>query len=94
MAQLRRRTHGARRVVSALHPTSCRHNIGVDWRLLHRQCPDLTPAGLIDTLRLARTLDRTTRNNLAALIQRFELTDDVNRLAVGSTPQLFVSDPR
>ena len=33
------------------------HNIGVDWRLLHRRCPDLAPTGLIDTLRLARTLD-------------------------------------
>jgi len=32
------------------------HNIGVDWRLLHGQCPTITPAGLIDTLRLARAL--------------------------------------
>ena len=32
------------------------HNIGVDWRLLHRRYPVITPAGLIDTLRLARHL--------------------------------------
>ncbi len=32
------------------------HNIGVDWRLLHRRCPSIRPAGIIDTLRLARHL--------------------------------------
>lgn len=30
------------------------HNVGVDWRLLHRRCPSIRPAALIDTLRLAR----------------------------------------
>lgn len=29
------------------------HNIGVDWRLLHRHRPTVNPAGLIDTLRPA-----------------------------------------
>jgi DNA polymerase-3 subunit epsilon len=30
------------------------HNVGVDWRLLHRKCPEIQPEALIDTLRLAR----------------------------------------
>lgn len=30
------------------------HNVGVDWRLLHRRHPAIAPAALIDTLRLAR----------------------------------------
>ena len=30
------------------------HNVSVDWRLLQRRCPAIQPAGLIDTLRLAR----------------------------------------
>lgn len=68
------------------------HNIGVDWRLLHRRCPGITPAGLIDTLRLARTIDPATRNGLQALADRFGLTDDVNRLAAGSAPHRALWD--
>jgi len=68
------------------------HNIGVDWRLLHRKCPDITPAGLIDTLRLARTIDRKAGNSLAALIDRYALTSDVNRLASGSVPHRALWD--
>jgi DNA polymerase III subunit epsilon len=30
------------------------HNVGVDWRLLHRRCPHVNPGALVDTLRLAR----------------------------------------
>jgi DNA polymerase III subunit epsilon len=60
------------------------HNVGVDWRLLHCRLPDVTPAGLIDTLRLARTVDPTVRNGLGLLVERFGLTDAVNRLAPGS----------
>jgi DNA polymerase-3 subunit epsilon len=47
------------------------HNVGVDWRLLHRRCPTITPAGLIDTLRLARKIDPEAQHGLAALIERY-----------------------
>ena len=68
------------------------HNIGVDWRLLHRRCPDLAPAGLIDTLRLARTIDRKAGNSLSALVERFALVGEVNRLAQGSVPHRALWD--
>jgi DNA polymerase III epsilon subunit-like protein len=68
------------------------HNIGVDWRLLHRRCSDLAPAGLIDTLRLARTIDRKASNSLSALVERFALVGAVNRLAQGSVPHRALWD--
>jgi DNA polymerase III epsilon subunit-like protein len=68
------------------------HNIGVDWRLLRRRCPHLQPVGLIDTLRLARAVDRKASNNLAALVERFALGDEVNRLAAGSVPHRALWD--
>lgn len=61
------------------------HNVGVDWRLLHRRCPTITPAGLIDTLRLARKIDARAVQGLATLLDRHGLTSQVNRLAPGST---------
>lgn len=42
------------------------HNIGVDWWLLHRHCPTVNRAGLIDTLRLARWLSLNTGNSLTS----------------------------
>lgn len=68
------------------------HNIGIDWRLLHRRCPDVIPAGLIDTRRLARTLDPVQRHDLGAVIRRLGLGDVVTRLAVGSAPHRALWD--
>lgn len=50
------------------------HNVGVDWRLLHRRYPAIAPAALIDTLRLARYLKLGTKNSLSALTAQLELT--------------------
>src|SRR5215472_3029258 len=41
------------------------HNVRVDWRLLHRRYPTITPAALIDTLRLARYLKLGRKNSLS-----------------------------
>jgi DNA polymerase III epsilon subunit-like protein len=68
------------------------HNIGVDWRLLHRRYPAITPAALVDTLRLARHLKLGTKNSLGALSTRLELTDHIERLAVGSQPHRALWD--
>lgn len=58
------------------------HNVSVDWRLLQRRCPAIQPAGLIDTLRLARHVHPSLRQrNLGALIEHYTLTDQVSRLA-------------
>ncbi|MGH3190390.1 MAG: 3'-5' exonuclease [Streptosporangiaceae bacterium] len=68
------------------------HNIGVDWRLLHRRYPAIMPAGLIDTLRLARHLKLGRKNGLAALADQLELTPQVDRLADGSQPHRALWD--
>jgi DNA polymerase-3 subunit epsilon len=68
------------------------HNVGVDWRLLHRRCPSITPAGLIDTLRLARTTALAANHSLGHLVESFRLTDMVNNLAIGSTPHRALWD--
>ena len=68
------------------------HNIGVDWRLLHRRYPDITAAGLIDTLRLARHLQPGSKNGLASLVSQLELTSQVDRLAAGSQPHRALWD--
>lgn len=68
------------------------HNVGVDWRLLHRRCPTITPAGLIDTLRLARKIDPKAQQGLATLLDRHGLTSRVNCLAPGSTPHRALWD--
>ncbi len=61
------------------------HNVGVDWRLLHRRCPSVRPADLLDTLRLARLAHpRETGNSLAKLLDRHQLTRQVTQLAPGS----------
>jgi DNA polymerase-3 subunit epsilon len=69
------------------------HNIGVDWRLLHRRCPGIQPAGLIDTLRLARHLHPDDkRNSLTALLDRCDLTEEVTHSAPGSQPHRALWD--
>jgi DNA polymerase III epsilon subunit-like protein len=62
------------------------HNVGVDWRLLHRRFPAITPTALIDTLRLARHLNLDSKNSLSALTAHLGLTAQVERLAAGSQP--------
>jgi DNA polymerase-3 subunit epsilon len=69
------------------------HNIGVDWRLLHRRCPSIQPVGLIDTLRLARLARPGEKgNNLAKLLDRYQLTGTVTQLAAGSQPHRALWD--
>src|ERR1019366_1340754 len=63
------------------------HNVGVDYRLLRRRCPDIKPRALIDTLRLARHLNPALkRNALGELLERHGLTADVTRLVPDSQP--------
>jgi DNA polymerase III subunit epsilon len=68
------------------------HNVGVDWRLLHRRHPAITPAALIDTLRLARHLKLGTKNSLSALTTQLELTPQIERLAADSQPHRALWD--
>jgi DNA polymerase III subunit epsilon len=68
------------------------HNIGVDWRLLHRRYPTITPTALIDTLRLARHLKLGSKNSLSALTAQFDLTPGIDRLADGSHPHRALWD--
>lgn len=61
------------------------HNITVDWRLLHRKCPSVQPAGLLDTLRLARLAPPGAKGDrLTALLDRRQLTAHVAQIARGS----------
>jgi DNA polymerase III epsilon subunit-like protein len=68
------------------------HNIGVDWRLLHRHCPSIHIAGLIDTYRLARTIPTTGSRGLTALLDAHHLTDQVNAAAPASAPHRALWD--
>jgi len=68
------------------------HNVGVDWRLLHRRCPRLTPVGLLDTLRLARHLQLPGKRSLTALLASFNLTSRVTATAPGSQPHRALWD--
>jgi DNA polymerase III subunit epsilon len=68
------------------------HNIGVDWRLLQRHWPHLHPAGLLDTLRLARHLHRDGSRSLTSLLQRHALTQRVIQIAPGSQPHRALWD--
>lgn len=68
------------------------HNVGVDWRLLHRRYPAITPVALVDTLRLARHLKIGAKNSLSALTDLLELTDQVEALAAGSQPHRALWD--
>ena len=66
------------------------HNIGVDWRLLHRRCPTVNPAGLID--RLARWLRLNTGNNLTQLLDHLGVTGQVNAAAAHARPHRALWD--
>ena len=69
------------------------HNVGVDYRLLRRRCPDIKPRALIDTLRLARHLNPALkRNALGELLERHGLTADVTRLVPDSQPHRALWD--
>src|SRR5689334_17839905 len=48
------------------------HNISVDWRLLHRRCPTIRIAGLIDTHRLAKALPSRSKHSLTALLTYYD----------------------
>ena len=69
------------------------HNVGVDWRLLSRQCPGIRIIALIDTLRLARHLQPQAKgNSLTTLLDRYQLTGTVTRLAPESQPHRALWD--
>jgi DNA polymerase III subunit epsilon len=68
------------------------HNVGVDWRLLHRRHPAIAPAALIDTLRLARHLKLGAKNSLDALSAQLHLRPEIERLAPGSQPHRALWD--
>ncbi|WP_331461187.1 3'-5' exonuclease [Micromonospora tarapacensis] len=68
------------------------HNIGVDWRLLHRHLPDLTVAGLIDTMRLARAATIPGKLGLTDLLAHLQLTAAVTAAAPGSQPHRALWD--
>jgi DNA polymerase III subunit epsilon len=68
------------------------HNVGLDWRLLHRRYPAIAPAALIDTLRLARRLNLDSKNSLGALTAHLGLTAQVEGLAAGSQPHRALWD--
>lgn len=55
-------------------------------------CPEVAPAGLLDTLRLARSLKLGSKNSLTALIDQLDLTSQVERLASGSQPHRALWD--
>jgi DNA polymerase-3 subunit epsilon len=67
------------------------HNVSVDWRLLHRHLPGLRPAGLLDTLALARALGQAERS-LSALTERMGLAQLVEASAPGSQPHRALWD--
>jgi len=61
------------------------HNVNVDWRLLSRRLPGLRPAGLLDTLTLARTMDVPDRS-LSALVESLRLREAMLAAAGDSQP--------
>lgn len=69
------------------------HNVRVDWRLLHRRYPAIVPAGLLDTLRLARALEPATKgHSLTAWLDRTGLTEEVTQTASASQPHRALWD--
>jgi DNA polymerase-3 subunit epsilon/exodeoxyribonuclease X len=69
------------------------HNVGVDYRLLRRRCPQIRPRALIDTLRLARHVKPATKgNSLGALLDQHNLTAEVTRLVPDSQPHRALWD--
>ncbi|BEL05824.1 hypothetical protein Q0Z83_040150 [Actinoplanes sichuanensis] len=68
------------------------HNIAVDWRLLHRHLPDLTIAGLIDTMRLAKAAAIPGKLGLTDLLTHLQLMTAVTAAAPGSQPHRALWD--
>ena len=69
------------------------HNIGEDWTLLHRSCPRLDVAGLIDTLVLAeRVRGRSGGAALTALLDEYHLTAWVHAAVSGGQPHRALWD--
>jgi DNA polymerase III subunit epsilon len=69
------------------------HNVGVDYRLLCRRCPDIRPRALIDTLRLARHVNPAKEgNSLGALLSRHRLTAEVTSLVPDGQPHRALWD--
>jgi DNA polymerase-3 subunit epsilon len=68
------------------------HNVGVDWRLLHRHLPELTVAGLIDTHRLAKSVAVSGRLSLTDLLSRLNLSGTVSAAAPHSRPHRALWD--
>jgi DNA polymerase III epsilon subunit-like protein len=68
------------------------HNVGVDWRLLHRHCPSITPVGLLDTYKLARQVTTSGSRALANLLDAFDLTERVHAAAPGGRPHRALWD--
>ncbi|MFB9178571.1 3'-5' exonuclease [Dactylosporangium sucinum] len=68
------------------------HNIGVDWRLLHRRCPTIAPAALLDTYKLARSLISAGPHSLSSLINALDLTATANAAAPGGRPHRALWD--
>lgn len=68
------------------------HNVSVDWKLVHLRHPSVRPAGLIDTLRLARHLQIPAPRGLGALLDRFGLRDEVKTLVPKGRPHRALWD--
>ena len=68
------------------------HNIGVDWRLLHRHLSDLAIAGLIDTMRLAKAAAIPGKLGLTDLLTHLQLSAAVTAAAPGSRPHRALWD--
>ena len=62
-------------------------------RFLHRHYPDIRPLGLIDTLRLARTSQLKGAKGLGALLDRFELREQVDQSVPIGRPNRALWDP-
>jgi DNA polymerase III subunit epsilon len=68
------------------------HNVGVDWRLLSRRCPSITPAALLDTYKLARQTISSGPRGLTALLHNLDLTVQVDAAAPSSRPHRALWD--
>ncbi|WP_017609431.1 3'-5' exonuclease [Nocardiopsis xinjiangensis] len=68
------------------------HNVIVDWKLVHLRHPHVQPAGLIDTLRLTRHLQIPAPRGLGALLDRFELREQVDKSAPSGRPHRALWD--
>lgn len=69
------------------------HNVAVDWRLVHRNLPEARPAGLIDTLRLARNRRPEDKGrSLTNLLEQLDLTDEINQQVPTGRPHRALWD--